>query len=229
MRSRPSFWIGLCLLLLAGAWFFWPAGDRRAKQTSAAPPAAAAGKKSASPPGFSTRRSGSTAPLLLAAGKHATNAVSATATNPFPWRLTNTKKSLNDLMGDRRAILLGNALIDTRANLNLGIPKNLQAPGDPGAYVVQARGPVNAAFRAPLAAAGAQIVSYIPNNAYLVRATPAGAQQLAALAQAVIPYEPYYKISASLIGMAVQQPPVQPSAPLTLGLFADNAGQASSL
>ena len=77
-------------------------------------------------------------------------------------------------MGDRHAILLENALIDTASPLNLSIPKNLQSQGDPGAYIVQARGPIDTAFRAMLAAAGAEIVSYIPNDAYLVRA-PAGA------------------------------------------------------
>ena len=71
-------------------------------------------------------------------------------------------------------------MIDTGAKLNLAIPKNLQAAGDPGAYIVQARGPVDEAFRAQLAAAGAQIVSYIPNNAYLVRISAGGAAGLAA-------------------------------------------------
>jgi len=56
MRSRPSFWIALCLLLLAGVWFFWPAGDRRAAlQNSAAPDLAAS-------------HLGATAPSLAAAG-----------------------------------------------------------------------------------------------------------------------------------------------------------------
>ena len=72
-------------------------------------------------------------------------------------------------MGDRHAILLENALIDTGAKLDLAIPKNLQSHGDPGAYIVQAAGPVDNAFRAKLAAAGAQFVAYIPNNAYLVQ------------------------------------------------------------
>ena len=65
--------------------------------------------------------------------------------------------------------------------LNLPFPKNLQAQGDPGAYIVQANGPINNAFRATLAAAGAQIVSYIPNNAYLVTASAGGAAGLAGL------------------------------------------------
>ena len=81
--------------------------------------------------------------------------------------------------------------------MNLSIPKKLQSPGDPGAYIVQARGPIDNAFRAMLARSGAQIVSYIPNNAYLVRAPAGVANGLAGnpLTQAVIPYEPYYKMS----------------------------------
>lgn len=201
MRSRKIFWIGLCLLLLAGAWFFWPAGDHQAK-TSPAPRTAAK-------------------PDLTAARATTTNVVSATKTNPFPFRLTNTTKPLKELMADRKAILLDNALIDTGAKLDLGIPKNLRAAGDPGAYIVQARGPVNAAFRAELAAAGAEIISYIPNNAYLVRATPAAAQQLAARTQAVIPYEPYYKVQSPLLAFAQQALPV--GRQLNLGLFAASA------
>ena len=220
MRLRPSFWILLCLLL-AGGWFFWPAGDRRAIN-SVAPQTIASPKKSALAPDFTTTRSASTAPLLFAVGNNSTNAISsATKTNPFPYRLSNTKKSLNELLNDRKAILLENALIDTRAKLDLSIPKNLLSAGDPGAYIVQARGPVDAAFRAELAAAGAEIVSYIPNNAYLVRVTAGGAQQLAALTQAVIPYEPYYKVQSPLLAYAEKTLPV--GAALNLGLFTENA------
>ena len=45
----------------------------------------------------------------------------------------------------------------------------------------------------------------MPNNAYLVRLTAAGAGRLAgnALVQAVLPYEPYYKVQSSLLGLAV--------------------------
>ncbi len=217
MRLRPSFWIGLCLLLLAGAWFFWPAGDRRAKQNLA--------QKSAVQPDRTATRSAATAPVLFAAG-HATNAVSVTKTNPFPYRLTNTQKSLVELMADRKGILLENALIDTGAKLDLNLPKNLQAAGDPGAYIVQARGPVTAAFRAQLAAAGAEIISYIPNNAYLVRATAAAARQLATLAQAVIPYEPYYKVQSPLIAYAQKSLPA--GAELNLGLFSASAADTIS-
>ena len=67
-----------------------------------------------------------------------------------------------------------------------------------------------------LTAAGAQVVSYIPNNAYLVQANAAQAAAISAdaLTAAVLPYEPYYKVSASLLASATPVSPV-----LNLGLF----------
>ena len=157
----------------------------------------------------------------MSSGRTATNDV--VKTNSFAYRLTNTKKSIGRLANDPHAILLENALMDTSIPLNFSIPKNLQSPGDPGAYIVQARGPVDGAFRATLAAAGAQIVSYIPNNAYLVTLSAGGAAGLSGRpgVQSVIPYEPYYKISSALIGAAVQQKALPDDAVLTLGLFAE--------
>jgi len=203
-----------CLLLLVGAWLFWSPGQHRAVQ-----------KTVALAPTLTTTRSASTAPLLLGCGNAATNC--APKTNAFAYRLTNTKKSLTQLMSDPHAILLENALLDTRVVLNLSIPKNLQAQGDPGAYIVQANGPINNAFRAALATAGAQIVSYIPNNAYLVTVAAGGAAALGGQpgVQSVSPYEPYYKVSASLLGLAVNQKKLPDNSVLTLGLFPNTAAQ----
>ena len=101
----------------------------------------------------------------------------------------------------------------------------MQAQGDPGAYIVQAKGPINNAFRAALAAAGAQIVSYIPNNAYLVTVSAGGAAGLSGQpgVQSVLPYEPYYKVSSSLLGLAVNQNNLPDNPVLTLGLFPNTA------
>jgi subtilisin-like proprotein convertase family protein len=217
MRLRPLILFLLGLLVLAGVWFFWPAGPRpSAQKNKTATPAVIA-------PNFTSSKSASTAPVLFAT-KTATNAPVA-KTNQFAWRLTNTPKKIGELTKDPHAILLANAFIDTGAKLNLAIPRHLQSPGDPGAYIVQARGPVDGAFRAALAAAGAQVVSYIPNNAYLVRISSGGAAGLAGQppVQSVIPYEPYYKISGELIGAAAQQQALPGDAVLTLGLFADDA------
>ena len=98
-----------------------------------------------------------------------------------------------------QAVLLENALLDTTRPAALPIPDHLRAQGDPGRYLVQSRGPIDNAFRSLLHAAGATIVSYIPNNAFLVRASAGAAQQLQAapLTQVVLPYEPYYKLKSS--------------------------------
>jgi len=163
----------VCLLALAAAWFYWPQGGRVAVAVkNSAAPAALAGSAAA------TKAAAVTAPKTF----------SVLNTNALAFRLGNTPKSLGQLAGTRHAILLANALIDTDARLDLKIPANLKAKGDPGAYIVQARGVIDARFRAQLAAAGAQIVSYIPNNAYLVRLSSAGAAMLAgsALVQAVL-------------------------------------------
>ena len=163
-------------------------------------------------------------PAVSSMAAVATNTAAA-KTNRFAYRLSNTTKTLKELQPVPHAILLENALIDTDGKLDLAIPKTLRAAGDPGAYIVQARGVVNAGFRAALAAAGAQMVSYIPNNAYLVRLAPAGAGILAsnALVQAVLPYEPYYKLQPSLLGRAVKAQPLPPGTALTLGLYSADA------
>src|SRR5208283_4251117 len=197
MRLRPFIWILLFLLCLSGAWLLWRQEKGRDGSPSRPPEAVA-------PSAFAPLRrdkavrphpsSASTASKILTPVY--TNAVKSdlvlAGTNKFAFRLANTAKTIGQLAGDRHAILLENALIDTASPLNLGIPKNLRAQGDPGAYIVQARGPIDNAFRAMLAAAGAQIVSYIPNDAYLVRIPADAAGGLAAnsLVQAVLPYEP---------------------------------------
>ncbi len=239
MRARPFIWILLCLLCLAGAWFFWRQSANPLTKPSALP-------KVAAPPVAATS-SASTAPKILTAVS--TNGATSVKTNRFAWRLSNTTRPLGQLMGDRHAILLENALIDSSQPLNFSIPKNLQSPGDPGAYIVQARGQIDAAFRAMLARSGAEIVSYIPNSAYLVHAPAGVANGLTGnpLTQAVVPYEPYYKISSSmpvtvgertlssapaktnrpagpsLLDLALSQKPLPAGTYLTLGLFKDGA------
>jgi subtilisin-like proprotein convertase family protein len=190
MRSRQWIWILSCLLIAAGAWFFRPQGHHPSVNTQTKPSAAG--------------QSAVTGPKALPFTILSTNNVQAAAAararaNQTRYRLSNTTKTLGELVNDRHAILLANALIDTSAKLNLSIPKPLQAPGDPGAYIVQANGPINNAFRAMLTASGAQIVSYIPNDAYLVTMAKSVADELAAGGLPVIPYEPYYKVSASLL------------------------------
>jgi subtilisin-like proprotein convertase family protein len=216
MRQRRSIWILLCLLCAAGVWFLWHRENGRGGSPSRpqAPVAPAGQRYLAS---------------QVSSGVISTNVMQISAaewnTNKFAGRLSNTTKPLDQLVNDRHAILLANALIDTAEPLNFVFPKNLQPQGDPGAYIVQARGPIDNAFRALLAQAGAAIVSYIPNDAYLVRASVSVADTLDAnpLVQAVVPYEPYYKIQSSLLYPAVNQIQLADGEALNLGLFADHA------
>lgn len=217
MRAR--LWLGclLCLLFAAGTWFLWHRGNVRDGSPSR-PHAAVA-------PAVRPQLSS----VVLSHGVINTNPTQISLaewnTNRFAGRLSNTTKSIGQLMGDNHAILLANALMDTSLPLNFVFPKNLQPQGDPGAYIVQARGPIDNAFRAMLAQAGATMVAYIPNDAYLVRASASVAGLLGAnpQTQAVVPYEPYYKIQSSLLYPAVNQNQLADGQVLKLGLFADNA------
>ena len=206
-----------CLLAVAGAWLLWP----RAAAPSPKPVAkVAAPVVVAAPPVAATNQA-----VALVAGS-----LAVPTTNRFPFRLTNTPQTIGQLLTNRHAILLANALIDVEVKAALAIPQHLQHSGEPGAFIVQARGLIGASFRAALAAAGGQIVSYIPNNAYLVQLTSAGAAALAGnpLVQAVLPYEPYYKIQSTLLGQAVNSQPLAAGTYLTLGLYGSSAADTEA-
>jgi subtilisin-like proprotein convertase family protein/subtilisin family serine protease len=203
-----------CLLALVAVWLFWPTAK------SSAPLA----KSPAAP---SAPNAAAVAPTTkkTSASSHAAITRSSASTNRESFRLSNTTKKVDELVTVPHAILLENAFVDTDAHLGLSIPKHLRASGEPGAYIVQAHGPVDAAFRAALVAAGGHIISYIPNNAYLVQLSGAGAGTLSGSSQvqAVLPYEPYYKLQSSLLGQAVAQEPLPEGQVLTIGLFASGA------
>src|ERR1051325_4292233 len=225
MKPRPILWFIICLLCLAGAVYFLRLGEEWAAQKKAAPAAPAAtpaqGKNSL-PTSRETVVSASTAPLgLLTRPQQA----AATKPNPLAFRLSNTPKTVGQLLRDDRAILLENALVDTESSTPLTIPDHLRAQGDPGTYIVQACGGLDDAFRAALARAGASIVSYIPNNAYLVRMSASTAQQFSNAAHpcGVLAYEPYFKLKSSLLKNAVKQEPLPADTGLNLVLFADTA------
>ena len=164
------------------------------------------------------------APAGAIAEGHRLNAVSVPArhsvlgTDPRTLRLSNTDAPLNLLAHSGSALLLENALLDTALPLSLSIPAHLRAQGDPGAYIVQSRTPLNNVFRTRLRAAGADIVAYIPNQAYLVHASQAVAWQLQAdsQVQAVLPYEPYFKLKPPLLALAVAGQPLPDNQSLNL-------------
>ncbi len=223
MRRRPIFWFTISLLCFVGAYSFWRLGDQwearkaagRAAATNQPQPAASAPKPSSQAgPG----------PMRLLARASEAGALSPTNLAPkarIGYRLSNTTQPLRQLLRNPKAILLENALLDTAQSTDLPIPPSLRAQGKPGAYLVQARQPVDAAFRALLQQAGASIVSYIPNNAYLVRASEAAADALRAApqTQSVLAYEPYYKLKPWLLKAALEQMPLPEGSTLRLLLF----------
>ena len=139
------------------------------------------------------------------------------ADSRFPNRLRNTDASAGALVGRDRALLLRNAFIDTASSEPLRVPAALRAPGPAGAYIVQSRGVIAAAFRDRLASVGASVISYIPNNAFLVAASESAAQRLAEAPEtaSILPYEPYFKLEPSLLATAID-PAAAPAALLRL-------------
>ena len=137
------------------------------------------------------------------------------------YRLKNTEKPIGELIYNDSAILLRNALFDSAEPAPLQIPAHLKAQGDPGSYVIQARGAIDQAFIARLKAAGAEIISYIPNNAYLVRASEAVANQLSTApeTQSVLPWEPYFKLDLSLLPGAINQEPFPDNERVSIVVF----------
>ena len=226
MRWRPLTWLLLSVMFFAAGFYCWRLGDKWAAQK------APARSSQAGTPSIAQHAARSTpAPLpvqsqagalnLLPVANAVTNHESQ-ITNHFPLRLSNTTASIGQLLRDDHALLMESALLDT-TRPSPSIPDHLRAHGDPGSYLVQARGPIDNAFRSVLQAAGAEIVCYIPNNAYLVRASAAVAEQLKAAVptQAVLPYEPYYKLKSSLLKLAVAQEPLPGNALLNVLVFAD--------
>ncbi len=207
MRFSPRTWSLLSLLLFVAAILFWLKGNEYEARKKKARPAVA----QTNAPGqarldlFSTRTAA--APLAQLSGSATTRPGDESIDQLHPNRLRNTQRPLSDLMRDDHAILLANALIDTAAGTPVKIPEHLRAKGDPGSYIVQWNGPATAEFRSRLAEAGAQIVSYVPNNAYFVKVSADGARQLEAApgVQAVLPFEPYYKLQRGLLASAVKQ------------------------
>ncbi len=186
MRLRPGFWLVLSLLLFAAALCLWQAGDRRAASRRALALAPAS--------------SGKSVPSVPSAP-----AVPAPPKTPRSYRLSNTPQTAAQLARNPHGLLLRNALIDTARPVALGVPEALRSHGAPGSYLVQSDRPLNGEFYAALRRDGAEFVSFMPVNAALVRAGPEAAKAMVAdrVFQAVLPYEPYFKLDSSLLPGAV--------------------------
>lgn len=224
MRARPFIWIALGVVTLVGVIAFWQLTRSSVKPPAGVttPNSGVAARANAAPRTNAVTVAESTAPGFLT-GESET--AGKTRKGLLAHRLSNTTKSVGQLLRDDRAVILENALIDTGSPLNFSIPGHLRSPAEPGSYIVQARGPVDDAFRASLAAAGATIVSYIPNNAYLVRATAESADQLRANTRAVLPYEPVYKLKAELLELGLAQSALPAGSRLNIMAFADGRAE----
>ena len=216
MRIKTRTWCLISLLLFAAAGVCWWFGNLQQARHVSAPTNAAPTNATV------TRPFGSNpTPVIALLTGNGTNAPTKTAADSRSGRLTNSSKNLSQLMRSDTAILLRNALLDTAEASLPQIPESLRGQGDPGSYIVQSRGAINDAFRAELQAAHASIVSYIPNNAFLVEADSAAARTLSSAAgvSAVLPFEPYYKLDPKLLEMALQKQPLSEDARLQVTLL----------
>lgn len=88
------------------------------------------------------------------------------------------------------------------------------AKTEPGVYLVQFHGPIQEAWKAEVAAAGAELFDYIPDYAFVVRMRADVARRVAALPAVrwVGPYRPAYRISPALQRkLEVGSDPAQPA------------------
>jgi len=166
MRRRQLIWLVMGLLVLAviGRWRYHFAHSGPLSE-------AAKLQSSLSPAPLQSHES-------LAPKARSVAAEKSQEVRQFPHRLRNTQEPIGTLLRKDTALLLENAFFDTSLPLEVNIPDSLRARGNPGAYLVQSRHTPDAAFRSALSAAGVNIVSYIPNNAFLVQASTEAAAQL---------------------------------------------------
>ena len=211
MRFTARTWAILSVILFTGGFYSWYHGNelqarRKALRGQEAEPAS-----NAVPGGVLTN-------LLSTA---ALTAPTSAAPKKVSLRVANTKESVRALSVSDKAILLRNALIDTSTGTSPEIPAHLRTEGEASSYVVQAKGTVGPAFRQALRDHGAELVSYIPNNAYLVRVAPSQVEELKqdSTVGAMVVFEPYYKLAGKLLKQAVDETPMAPDSVFRLTLF----------
>ncbi|MGD1083800.1 MAG: S8 family serine peptidase, partial [Verrucomicrobiota bacterium] len=190
----------ISLMLFAASAWMWQLGGRVADERRQR----AAGLR------ISRERTQGTQSPAAPGTTNSAGAIPVSAKKPTSYVLSNTPQTLAQLARNQRGILLRNALIDTSRGTKLEIPQHLRAQGAPGSYIVQSARGVDAGFYAELGKDGAEVVSYIPNNAVLARASAEAGKTLAAdpVFAAVLPYEPYYKLDGTLLPEAVEQTPM---------------------
>ena len=215
MKNRQTLSAVLLTALIAGLAYL---GISRGPVARQAPPA-----------GLAFGQAPASKPVRLAKPVAVALPETSAADDPFPFRLKNTDAPIGELVRNETAVLLRNAFIDTALGSGLTIPAELKTTGDPLTYIAQARGPATAAFRRYIASSGGRIISYIPNNAYLVRMDASGAARLANWhgTQSVLPFEPYYKLEMKLLEMALTGQALPEGAMLNVVLFPDSEPDAA--
>lgn len=212
MYLRTRTWAIISIVCFLAAFYFWRLGEERAARDQEAIRAA---KTNAVVPLLSTQANMAAKPPPVAVGFVETN-------GPVKYRVSNTRLPIDELIRSDAAVLLRNALIDATSGVELPIPPHLRLQGETKSYVVQSRGTITEDFRSALKTAGAQIVSYVPNNAYLVRVSADVAQSLRGLpqVQSVIAWEPHFKITSSkLLELAFEQRALPDGNPLVVMAF----------
>lgn len=181
MRWRPLIWLLAGLLLLSLWW--WSAAHLKTRGS------------------IVIAKIGQTLPGTVQKANQLAHPERMARRSRASLRRTNSSESPGEMVRNPRAILLENALLDTTKGVSLDIPAQFQLRGEPGSYLIQARGSFDQQFRRRLSSAGADIISYIPNNSFLVRASAAVAHALSTQADvaAVLPYQPYFKVKTSLL------------------------------
>ena len=194
LKSRAWFLISLALFLAAG--WVWHLGNEKQRQ---AVPIPLPGGEPREQRGVALTNSRSAGSMVLTSTP-ASNLAPAASLVLHPLRLSNTSESLGRLLRSDSALLLRNAFINTTNELELMVPEHLRSQGDPGSYIVQARGLAGQDFQSTLTRGGATLVAYVPNNAFLVTMTPELATTIRGhgLVRAVQPFEPYFKFGDSI-------------------------------
>ena len=114
MRWTPKTWAMLCLLLLLAAGYFWNLGNQRARLTA---PAGTTNEVSRFKPlpELGAQNFLHNTPLLTTfahlQAAPPTNTAAASAKSLLAYRLSNTPKTLSEMMRNEQAILLRSALI----------------------------------------------------------------------------------------------------------------------
>jgi len=224
--------VSICFFLAAA--YFWRLGDKWEAERKPTPATAKTNSHTAIAKKNALARAQNVPQFALLSSPGNLNAQpqdppkkKADPNDRFAYRLKNTELTVTELTRKETGLLLENALLDSAQKISLDIPDQLQAKGDPGTYIVQAKGPIDDTFRQAIAAVGGKLVphGYIPNNAYIVRATASAAQNMARFSQTVLPYEPYFKLKASLLNAAVENQPLPDNAGLNLLVFPDARDQ----